>query len=103
MKKSFWPIYLALSMAGAQQQPPKPPAITDALKIAYFKANSEFLTARSQAEQASQVAQQKQAALQEAAKAITEACGKEFTPTMDAAVEPACVEKPKADATKEKK
>lgn len=101
MTKLFWPLYLALSIAAVAQPPaPKPPTISDALKLSYFKANSEFLAASTQAQQAAQLAQQKQALLQAAAKSINDACGKDFVPTLDASGDPVCAIKPKVEAKK---
>lgn len=99
MKKSFLIIPLLLSTVGVTQQPPKVPVITDAQKIAYFKASSEFLAAQSAAQNANQLAQQKQTALQETVKVIAAVCGKEYSPTMDAAGEPVCAANPVAPKT----
>lgn len=85
---------LAFMQTAAPKEAPKPPVISDAQKLAYFKANSEFQTASVQVEQATKLAQQKQVALQAAGNAIVEACGKDFTATMDGKGDPACVAKP---------
>ncbi len=79
------------SLAFAQEAKPKaPPVITDAQKMAYFKANSEYQAALSQAQQ---VVQPRKTALDAASTAIVDACGKEFVPTIDAQGYPACVAK----------
>lgn len=83
------------SLALAQETKVKtPPVPTDAQKMAFFKANSEFQAANSQAQQAMAAVPPKKAALDDAIKSITEACGKDFQPTIDAQGYPACVANP---------
>lgn len=77
-------------------KPVTPPVLTDAQKLAYFKAQAEALAAAQQAQNAGKAAQDKQQALQAAGEAIVAACGKDFTPQYDANREPACVAKPEA-------
>lgn len=95
---------MAASVAHSQDTPkPKtvtPPVLTDAQKLIYFKANSEYQTAASQAKEADQTAQQKQAALQSAAKLLVDACGKDFGPSLNTMGDPICVAKPKPEAKK---
>lgn len=96
MKHMLTLIFLAVSVAATAQQPKPAPVITEAQKLAYFKAQAEALAASQQAQSAAQVAQTKQQALQAAGEAIVAACGKEFSATMDATGNPACVAKPEA-------
>ena len=73
-----------------------PPAIPDAHRAFYFKAQLQF----SQAQQALQQAQQK---LQEAVSGLTKDCGEKYRPQMDAQGDPVCVAEPVPPAAKEKK
>lgn len=93
MHKMFWPIFLALS---ALAQTPKPPTISDAIKLKFFKASAESQTASAQANAAAQVAQQKQVAFQAVVKELRAACGDKFVPEIDKAGDPVCVAKPEA-------
>ena len=106
MSSIFGLILLATTVAYAQDAPkkavsaPKIPVLTDSQKLVYFKATSEYQSAATQAQQANQVAQQKQAVVQEAVKTVTAACGKDFAPSLDAAGDLVCVEKPKPEEKK---
>lgn len=76
------------------QAEPKTPAITDAQKSKFFKAQL-------QAQQTAQVAQEKQAAFQATIKELQDTCGKEATLQLDASGDPTCiVMSPPADAPK---
>lgn len=73
---------------------PKPPVLTADQKLEFFKAQAEFTTASSQAKDANQNAAAKQTALQGTIKVITDACGKDFVPNIDAGGYPVCQAKP---------
>lgn len=95
-------IIAAIFLVGATLLPAQtvtanPPVITEAQKLAFFKANSEFQTANTQALQAQQNAQQKSSALQTAIKAIEDACGKDYRVILDSDGYPVCVVNPKSD------
>lgn len=85
---------IALTLAGAMlqsaQPAPKPPVLTDAQKLAFFKAQSEYLAAESRVRVTQTEADIHQKVLASAIQAITDACGKDFAPTMDAAGNPVC-------------
>ena len=91
MHKRFWPVFLALS---ALAQTPKPPTISDAVKLKFFKAQSEMQTAQNVAREATQTLQQKQVALQSVVSEISNVCGKDFQPQMDKSGDPVCVANP---------
>lgn len=80
----------------AKPDSPKAPAISDTLKLKFFKAESETQGAADQAKQTAQNAQQKQAGFQAVVKELQDACGKDFIPTMDGNGDPVCVVKPAA-------
>lgn len=95
-------IIWALAVCGVLafgQDKVKPPVITEAVKLAYFKALAEF-QASSQNPQVQNYLQ-KQAAMNDAVQPIVLACGKDFTPSMDAQGNPVCVAKP-VEVKKEK-
>jgi hypothetical protein len=71
-----------------------PPVLSDTVKMRYFKAQSELQQASMQAQQAAQAAQLKQVAMQAAVKAVTDACGKDFQPSIGPDGDPACVPVP---------
>lgn len=89
------------AFAQAPKAPAKtPPVISDKLQKDFFKASSEFQGAQSQVTQATSVAQQKQAAVQAAVKAITDACGVDYHPEVNATGDPVCVETKKPEPAK---
>ncbi len=92
--KRFWILFLAVT---AVAQTPKPPSIPEAVKLKFFKASSEAQASSAQAQQAAQVAKQKQDAYQAVVKELRDACGKDFEPTMDKAGDPACGVKPEPE------
>lgn len=95
MKFLLVPAILFSTLAIGQKATPKnPPILTEAQKLAYYKAALEANNASTVAQQANQTAQQKQISLNEAIKAITDACGKEFHPDMDVAKGLVCVANP---------
>lgn len=97
MKTLISVLLLATSVAFAQDKPkpaPKPPVLTDTEKLAYFKAHDELLAASQNAQAANQTATQKQAAVQDAVKALSDACGKDFAPSADAKGDLVCVANP---------
>ena len=93
MHKRFWPVFLALS---ALAQTPKPPTISDSVKLKFFKAQSEYMQAHSVAQQTAQDANQKNQVFQSVVKELQDACGKDFQPQMDKSGDPVCVAKPEA-------
>ena len=104
MSSIFGLFLLATSVAFAQDKPkpdaPTPPVLTETQKLEFFKAQAEFQSAAAQAKGAEQAAQQKQATLQTAIKGLTDACGKDFAPSIDTKGYPVCVAKPEPEAKK---
>lgn len=111
MKTLISVLLLATSVAFAQDKPkpaapppaPAPvvaPVLTDTEKLAYFKAHDELLAASQNAQAANQTATQKQAAVQDAVKALSDACGKDFSPSADAKGDLVCVANPKPEVKK---
>jgi hypothetical protein len=84
----------ASAFAQAPIQTPKLPVLSDAQKLKYFKALAEFQTSAAAAEKANQTATEKQNALQDAAKVLTDACGATAAPGMDASGDLVCNAKP---------
>ena len=95
---SFLGIILVAAPAFAQTKtpadPPKPPVLSDTQKLKYFKALAEFQTSAAAAEKANQTATEKQNALQGATKSLTDACGANAAPGMDASGDLVCNAKP---------
>lgn len=94
---TFFLIGLCAGAALPQAPAPAPPAISDALKAQFFKAQAQKI-------QADIAAQQKQQVFAQAVADLNKACGDGFEPQLNPAGDPACVAKPapKPDA-KEKK
>lgn len=88
----FWP--LLLLSASLTAETPKPPAISDALKLKFFKSQSEAMAAQEAARQAAQTAQQKQAELKSVVDEIQKACGDHFQPQIGKSGDPECAPKP---------
>ena len=86
----------------AAAQTSKAPVPSDALKLKFFKAQSEMIQAGDAAKQANQEAQQTQVKFQGVVKELTDFCGKDFQPQLDPKTkDPVCLAKP--DAAKEVK
>lgn len=91
------------SMAVFSQEPkPKAPTISVDLREKFFKAQSEARLAEGTLQQATVVAQTKNAALQEQVNKLNTACGTEYTPNLDKDGELVCVDKPKTPEPQKK-
>lgn len=89
MKLALLSIFLALPLAAQPRKPAaKPPAISDALKAQFFKAQSQMIQAEAQVDQ-------KRAAFQQVVQSLNQACGTEFHPQMNPQGDPVCVANPK--------
>jgi hypothetical protein len=73
----------------------KPPIISDAVKMRYYKALSEAQSANELLQQAQQANPAKQIALQAAVKELMDACGKDSIPQQGPDGYPVCVAAPK--------
>jgi hypothetical protein len=73
----------------------KPPIISDAVKMHYYKALSEAQSANELLQQAQQANPAKQIALQAAVKELMDACGKDSIPQQGPDGYPVCVAAPK--------
>lgn len=76
------------------------PVVSDKLQKDFFKASAEFQGAQTAVTQATTTAQQKQAVLQTAVKDITDVCGADYHPEVNAAGDPVCVETKKPEPAK---
>jgi hypothetical protein len=94
--KTLTLIILAGSTTLLSADAPKPPAISDALKAQFFKAQAQFIQAQAAAAQAQEAAKEKNTAYTDAVSAIQKACGEGFQAQMDDKSDPACVVAPKA-------
>lgn len=105
---AIWTLAGWVSIAQTAPAPPAksaptskaPPAITDALKLRFFKAQSEFIQASDAVKAATQNAQQKQVLMQEVITEIGKVCGDGFVPDMNPAGDPSCAAKPSAPEPK---
>lgn len=97
---TLWLLTVCAALTWAQGPVAKPPIITDAQRAAYFKAQSEYQAAAMAAEHAANDREYRQKALRDAMEEITKVCGKDYTPTMTPAGDPACVAKPVVKETK---
>jgi hypothetical protein len=75
--------------------PATPPAISDAVKAQFFKAQSQMIQAKAQAQQAEQ-------AFQQVVTTLNGACGESFAPQMNPQGDPVCAPKPAAAKTEKK-
>ena len=82
----------------ATPDPTKAPVLTDTIKAKYWRVRSEADEAQATAQRDAQVAQQKASALNDAVKALQDACGKDFVVQLGLDGEPTCVVKPKEPA-----
>lgn len=86
--------FLCLAVLLVGQKPEAPPAITDAHRAQFFKAQLQI----NQAQAAMTAAQQ---TMQAAVTDLSKDCGEKFTPSMGPAGDPVCTAKP--EPAKEKK
>ena len=88
--------FLCLAVLLVGQKPEAPPAITDAHRAQFFKAQLEV----NQAQAAMTAAQQ---TMQAAVADLSKDCGEKFTPQMGPQGDPVCVAKPEPAKPAEKK
>lgn len=101
MKTLISLLFLVSTVAFAQTNPaPKPPVLTADQKLEFFKAQAEYQSAQAKVTEDAATAQQKQTALQASIKTLTDACGKDFTPSIDPKGYPVCVAKPESEVKK---
>ena len=98
----------AIGQTPKTPEPPKPPVVekapvvSDAIKLAFFKAEFEFTQANEQAQAATQAAREKQAALQVVVKQLSGVCGDKFEPQLSSSRDPECIPKPEVKKSADK-
>lgn len=98
MKTLISLLFLVSTVAFAQT--PKPPVLTTDQKLEFFKAQAEYQAAQAKVTEDAATAQQKQTVLQASVKTLTDACGKDFQPSIDPKGYPVCVAKPEPEVKK---
>jgi len=87
----------------AAKEADKAPAVTDAMKLAYFKALARKQDAQNSLEQAQKYMQEANVKFQQAVQDITKTCGEKYVAQFDAQGDPACVLKPVTPKSADKK
>lgn len=95
-------VLCSMTVFSQEPKPKSPPTISVDLREKFFKAQSEARLAEGTLQQATVVAQTKNAALQEQVNKLNTACGTEHTPNLDKDGELVCVDKPKTPEPQKK-
>jgi len=98
-------MYVYFIVVVVAQKPPQSqgPAISDALKIKFFKAQNQAIQTADAAQQAAQTAQQAKAEYEGVVKELADTCGAGFQPQIDPKTkDPICAAVPQAPKAEKK-